>query len=780
MDIKNFTMYNNIYRPKTAISKRNICNIKKNMLKEHLKKNTKNKNLLNCDNTLYPSIIKENNLDIIYLLIKNSKDIYKPDKLENKCKLLKNYFSKYNKKTNNISKIDAAFYKYNLLYGYNSNNLIKSYTQKMRPKSTILRKSFLDSNDNYDYNSLVNINKLETIKKSISKKEINNDFNFNIKCLDKRCSLNQEEIECIFKAKCDDLKISLKSNLTNKFYNYCYKKCVNREVCLSKCNLGINSSKILSNVIKFSSRISRLDLSKNNIGDNGLIILIKGLKLNNSILHIDISSNNITQKGGYIFFEYLLENNSIISANIGSKEGLHRNRITSEGCSKLEEVLNFNKHLENLDISGNSINNEGLLLIAKGINNDIINKNKKINSLLSNYSFNNSLLIINLSNNEISCQGIKYILSINNSNIHTLILSENPINNDGIKLLSKYLNKQVFNSLKILELNKCNFNYEGLKCILECLEGNKKIQKLCMNCNNFNIKKNDNLLLKEAFNSINLKELSLSNCKLGDNLSKSVANGLLNNNTIKYINLSENYITDIGFMLFIDIPIKNNTLSKIDISKNQISDISANLFVKNLIKNKTINELNFYDNLLKNETATSLVEVIRSNFNITSINLNYNGIYTKTLEEINKQLTLNIEKNRIQKVPNLKKEIKQSYISELDFKNIDNKINDCLNVYESIDNKLGDEIKRIEKFKIEESKKLVESIEIFDSLNINIKEEEAKISKIKDEILFAEIDNNNLESRFKEEINVLKNTIYDLELEYNTVLNSNKKKKKNY
>lgn len=598
--------------------------------------------------------IDNNDLDLIFLIMKNSPQKYDLDKVNYKFKTLNQHFS-HKLFDNRMDKVDSTFYKYNLLYGTNAVNLIKSYSQKMRPDSSAIRNR-LPTKSKYD--------------------------NFESNCF------SAEEMKIIFLAKCVDLNIKSKDNLERKFYDYCAKKCINRRVDFSECNLSINSSEALSFVVSQNDKIARLNLSKNSLGDRGIELLIKGLESNKSVVHLDISSNDLTAKGGNLIFDFMINNDSIVSLNISSKEGLHRNRLTAEGITSLESVLRENKFLEFLDISGNSLKNEGLKIISRGLDN------------------NKTLYYLNVSNNEITAKGIKYISRIPISKLVHIVLSENPLGNDGITYLADCLNKPVFNSLRKLEINSCKFDILGFRKLFENLQGNKRLEYLYCNKNNLKTKENEFEVIKPAFSNLYLKELSMIYCKLGNKAAKIIAEGIQGNNTITSLNLSDNNIDDRGFNYFVELPIKNNTLQKLDVSKNQISDFSANPFVKNLLKNRHLTDINFFDNQLKNETGTSLIEVLRQNINIQKIGLKFNGVQTRTIEEIERQLKNNQEILKHKKLPNLRKEIRSTYITDQDFENVDLKIKETALNYETLSEKLKEEVERFEKLKHEEIQRL--------------------------------------------------------------------------
>lgn len=143
-------------------------------------------------------------------------------------------------------------------------------------------------------------------------------------------------------------------------------------------------------ILTTNDRIAKIILSKNCLRDNGVEILLKGLQKNQSVVHLDLSSNDITHKGGEIIFEALLNQHSLVSLDLSSKEGINRNRLTADGVRKLEKVLKANFYLEFLYLGGNSLKNEGLRYILSGLNNS------------------NSLHALDISNNEITANGIHY------------------------------------------------------------------------------------------------------------------------------------------------------------------------------------------------------------------------------------------------------------------------------------------------------------------------------------------------------------------------------------
>ena len=373
------------------------------------------------------SLIENGNLNILDLMIESNPYQYNYKKIKQKYKQITPLYLN-NKKSNivlpNMSKYTKnVLYKYNLLYGNNSQNLIRTYSPKMRPKSSSV-KVFL-----------------KTIKDSKEDLYI----------------FTEDEILLLIKAKCQDIGIDFRENMYIKFKDFCNSKCKNRVVDLSECYFGLNSIKVLSEILYDSNIIARLELTKNNIWDRGLEILVNSL----SLLSLNVTSNSITYKGGNIIFREFVHQQSIIDLNISSKEGRNRNRITYEGLKYLEYFLTENIFIEILNLSGNSIRNEGFILLCRGL------------------KYNQAIINLDVSNNEIYEKGIKQGLEyINNEKIYTKIYSLNISNNNildgGIISLSN--NLRYFPNLHVLNIAFCGIEFNGFKYLLKTIQYIKRIE----------------------------------------------------------------------------------------------------------------------------------------------------------------------------------------------------------------------------------------------------------------------------------------------------------------
>ena len=550
----------------------------------------------------------EENLDVLHLIIESNPNQYNTLKIQKKLNSINPLFlrgTEENLKRPNFNQnTEEVFYKYNLLYGNNTTNLIRTYSPKMRPMSA----------------SINGFNK-----------KMANDLNENIYVF------NEEEIIDLIKARCRDIGIDLRENMIYKFRDYCNSKCKNRIVDLSECYVGIHSIKLISSILYNSDRIARLNLTKNNLGDNGVKILINSIKNSRSLISLNITSNSITHKGGEVIFKDLINQQSIIDLNVSSIEGVNRNRLTASGIKNMEKFLKINLFIENLNICGNSIKDEGFIILSKGLNN------------------NQSLYKLNIANNDIHHKGLNQGLNlITICKLYYLNISNNPILDEGLKRLTDSLKN--FNNLHKLNVSNCGFEFSGFEHLLNALQYIKRIEYLNVSRNNLKSENFENL--KPCFSSFGIRNLNMSKCSLGNETTFILGECIAGNETIKKLNISENKITDAGFKSFVPIFSNNNVIESFDCSVNFISDLTAKDFIKNLKFNRALKRINFFDNQLKNEMGNLFIEILESNKCLININLIYNRVQMKTIDEINRILKLNNEKQKSKFLPNLIRDIK--------------------------------------------------------------------------------------------------------------------------
>ena len=567
---------------------------------------------------------KNNNLNVLELLLENNPSKYTYKKLRNKINSMDHYYLNENVRSTN--KVKEVFYKYNVLYGQNTSNLIRTYSPKMRPNSSSVNKFV---------------------------KKMNNDQKDNLPVF------SEEEIHELIKTKCNDIGIDVKEHMLVKFKDYCNSKCKNRTVDLTENFLGLNSIKFLGDILYNGDRIAKLNLSKNNLGDMGIEILINAIKDSKSLITLNVASNGITYLGGDIVFKNLINQQSIIYFNISTIEGSNRNRnrLTFSGIRDIITFLRENLLVEYLNLSGNSIKNEGFIATCKGLNE------------------NRSLVTLKLAHNEIGekgiIQGLKYITSPVNRLVH-LDISKNRILDEGLIAITNQLRD--FPNLYSLNISFCGFEFPAFELLLKSLQYSRKLEILNVSGNKL---KDENFeQIKPYFSYMGLRSLNMSKCSLCDDSAFKLGECLENNVTIKKLNISENEITDKGFRSFGALFYKNSTINNFDVSSNFLTNKGIVNFINSLEVNNSLNSINLYDNQLHNDIGNLILQVLQTNKSLVYINLYYNRIPMKKIDEINKFIKINADNQKQKFIPNLIKSVKELEFNPNQFQILTTKIKD--------------------------------------------------------------------------------------------------------
>ncbi|XP_074621745.1 uncharacterized protein LOC141880193 [Acropora palmata] len=245
--------------------------------------------------------------------------------------------------------------------------------------------------------------------------------------------------------------------------------------------------------LTFNSTVSSLKVFHNYTSDRDkkYFFLAQALRVNSSLSSLDLSDNSISDEGVNSLAQALRVNTSLSSLDLSS------NSIGDEGANSLAEALRVNKSLSSLDLSWNSIGAEGA------------------NSLAQALRVNKSLSSLNLS-------------------LHFFA-------DEGANSLAEALRVNTF--LSSLDLHSSSIGDEGANSLAQALSVNKSLFSLDLFCNSIGDEGANSLAEALRVNS-SLSSLDLrSNC-IGAEGVNSLAQALRVNTSLSFLNLSCNSIDD--------------------------------------------------------------------------------------------------------------------------------------------------------------------------------------------------------------------------------------------
>jgi Ran GTPase-activating protein (RanGAP) involved in mRNA processing and transport len=318
------------------------------------------------------------------------------------------------------------------------------------------------------------------------------------------------------------------------------------------------------------------------------------------------------------FFEKIMDNQYLYSFNLANVDGLHRNRLGSNGCKGLNKLLKNNKVLAMIDIADNSIGNEGIRNMLKGVD-----------------PHESNIAYINLSNNGLS-QGCISELSnlLNSSSLQEIRLNENQLNDYSAQELAYFFYRGKCQLAK-LDLSYNCLTSNGMGILSHALKLNPYLTHL--NLENNHLSRGDKfskitIMLKS--NKI-LKYLNLSKCELGCVEAEAIADGLSENKALETLNLSKNRIMDKGAsLIFESLQCEKTRLINLDLSSNSIHNEAIGALIGTLNVNEVIQKISLYNNMITESVGRSLSVAVKNNNSIHVLNLGHNSIEKQDMIQI--------------------------------------------------------------------------------------------------------------------------------------------------
>ena len=371
------------------------------------------------------------------------------------------------------------------------------------------------------------------------------------------------------------------------------------ELNLSKNQLNVNCTKYLLHKIKnVFTNLVRLNASGGIISDEVAETLVAALSENTKLEELDLSNNNLQEEGIIKIFNGL-KMSTLLKLNISN------NNITDQAADHIATFLSKNTKLEELDVSYNNMPSVGVIKVCR-----------------VNLS---SLTTFNISNNHITAEAA----------------------NDIAAHLSHNIN------LQVIGLSRINLQQLDYRCIFREMQNVSIITSLNFsNCSVVNEAADD--LATTLFHNDLLREIDLSYNNLSTLNTVQIFKGMRNTTSLIMLNVSHNMITDEAAGSIATVLSFNNNLQVLDMSANHLGSQGCTEVFNGLKNTLNLRKLDISCNKITAEAATSVAEILGLNMKLEMFDISYNKLQTqgtikifKAIEHISTLKKVNIAHNMI-------------------------------------------------------------------------------------------------------------------------------------
>jgi len=243
---------------------------------------------------------------------------------------------------------------------------------------------------------------------------------------------------------------------------------------------------------------------------------------------------------------------------------LRYNELTDIGAKALGDLIAKSPRLLGLNLQGNQIKSDGAQYLAEALKNCTnlqmlnLNGNKiKTNGtmMVTELLFSHDkMLSLNLGNNKIEHDGIIGILSVLNSSNYTLeeLNIDNPVYRTICQSVAIHFGKMFQNNvgLQKLSIQKHKLRDDGVYILMEHLLENGTLKVLDLNANEISFKGCEAIAKYLKGPNCSLEALHLANNKVSDYGAKAIAQAIAVNTQLIHLDMCYNQINDFGLTLF--------------------------------------------------------------------------------------------------------------------------------------------------------------------------------------------------------------------------------------
>ncbi|XP_050950427.1 NACHT, LRR and PYD domains-containing protein 3 [Labeo rohita] len=283
---------------------------------------------------------------------------------------------------------------------------------------------------------------------------------------------------------------------------------------------------------------------------------------------------------------------------ISKKALLNDCGLTNESCLNLAKALGSDNNLTELNMSNNKLQDSGVSQLCTGLEN--------VTCKLEILKLSKCVLT------KESCSALASVLSSDSSSLKQLDLSNNNLQDAGVKILSDGLKENC--KLEVLSLSKCNLTEESCSALASVLSADStSVKDLDLSKNN--LQDSGVKILSDGLKeNCKLEKLMLCDCKLTEESCSALATVLKSNPCLKELDMSNNNLQDLGVKkLLKGLENPNCTLQKLRLCKCGITEKQCLILTASLKSNPShLRELDISGNKLGDGGVKSLGVLLSS------------------------------------------------------------------------------------------------------------------------------------------------------------------------
>ena len=448
--------------------------------------------------------------------------------------------------------------------------------------------------------------------------------------------------------------------------------------------LGLGNNKIpqeacdeLALAIKSNKHLEILGLNDISLLSSANIIL-NSLTAITTLTFLNLGNNQITQETDEALASVIMHNTGLEELHLdGNSLGvgtlkvakalqhittlrildLDNNKIPQEACDELALAIKSNKHLKKLWLNDNNLHSSA-------------------NVILNSLTIITTLIVLSLSNNQITQEADEALASVimHNTGLEELHLDGNSL---GVGTLKVAKALQHIITLKKLGLGNNKIPQEACDEIALAIKSNKHLEILGLNDNS--LLSSANIILNSLTAITTLTFLNLGNNQITQEADETLGSVIMHNTGLEELHLDSNSL-GVGTLKVAKVLQHITTLKKLGLGNNKIPQeacdelalaiksnkhleilglndnsllSSANIILNSLTAITTLTFLNLGNNQITQETDEALASVIMHNTGLEELHLDGNSLgvgtlkVAKALQHITTLRILDLDNNKI-------------------------------------------------------------------------------------------------------------------------------------